>query len=65
MTTTVVDVVAALEDVVHRASEHPWCVQAAAVISTALDGTVDVRVSYSRTDPWTIGSAQPVGRSPR
>lgn len=67
MTTTVFDVVADLEaalvDVVHWASEHPWCIQAAAVVSTALDGTVDVRVSYRRTDLWMIGSAQPVGRS--
>jgi dinuclear metal center YbgI/SA1388 family protein len=55
----------ALVDVAHWASEHPWCVQAAAVVSTALGGTVDVRISYRRTDPWTIGSAQPDGSSPR
>jgi hypothetical protein len=67
MTTTVFDGVAELEvalvDVAHWASERPWCVQAAAVISMALDGTVDVRVSYRCTDPWTIGSMQPAGRS--
>ncbi len=60
----------ALVDVAHWASEHPWCAQAAAVISAALGGTVDVHVSYRRTDPWTIGlmrsdRAQPDGRLPR
>jgi putative NIF3 family GTP cyclohydrolase 1 type 2 len=52
----------ALVDVAHWASEHPWCVQAAAVVSAALGGTVDVHVSYRRTDPWTIGAARPAGR---
>jgi dinuclear metal center YbgI/SA1388 family protein len=55
----------ALVDVAHWASEHPWCEQAAAVVSAALGGTVDVHVSYRRTDPWTIGSAQPAGRLTR
>ncbi len=55
----------ALVDVAHWASEHPWCAQAAAMVSAALGGTVDVHVSYRRTDPWTIGSAQPAGRPPR
>ncbi len=55
----------ALVDVAHWASEHPWCEQAAAVVSAALDGTVDVHVSYRRTDPWTIGAAQPPGRGSR
>ena len=55
----------ALVDVAHWASEHPWCVQAAAVVSAALGGTVDVHVSYRRTDPWTIGAARPAGRPPR
>ncbi|MGH3916214.1 MAG: Nif3-like dinuclear metal center hexameric protein [Pseudonocardiaceae bacterium] len=55
----------ALVDVAHWASEHPWCAQAASVVSSALGGTVDVRVSQRRTDPWTIGSAEPSGRSPR
>ena len=55
----------ALVDVAHWASEHPWCAQAASVVSAALGGTVDVRVSQRRTDPWTIGSAEPSGRSPR
>ncbi|MGH3782710.1 MAG: Nif3-like dinuclear metal center hexameric protein [Pseudonocardiaceae bacterium] len=47
----------ALVDVAHWASEHPWCEQAAEVVSAALGGTVNVYVSYRRTDPWTIGSA--------
>ena len=55
----------ALVDVAHWASEHPWCAQAAAVVSAALGGTVDVHISYRRTDPWTIGLAQPAGRLPR
>jgi putative NIF3 family GTP cyclohydrolase 1 type 2 len=55
----------ALVDVAHWASEHPWCEQAAAVVSAALGGTVEVHVSYRRTDPWTIGSAQPAGRLTR
>jgi dinuclear metal center YbgI/SA1388 family protein len=55
----------ALVDVAHWSSEQPWCAQAAAVISAALGGTVDVHVSYRRTDPWTIGSAQSSGRPSR
>lgn len=55
----------ALVDVSHWASEHPWCAQAAMVITAALGGTVEVRVSLRRTDPWTIGEAQPSGRSSR
>ena len=55
----------ALIDLAHWASEHPWCEQAAKVVSTALGGTVDVHVSYRRTDPWTIGSAQPARRLSR
>jgi putative NIF3 family GTP cyclohydrolase 1 type 2 len=47
----------ALVDVAHWASEHPRCAQAAAVVSAAFGGTVDVRISYRRTDPWMIGSA--------
>jgi hypothetical protein len=42
-----------------------WCAQAAAMLSAALGGTVDVHVSYRRTDPWTIGSARPLGRISR
>ncbi|HEY2766210.1 MAG TPA: Nif3-like dinuclear metal center hexameric protein [Pseudonocardiaceae bacterium] len=53
----------ALVDVAHWASEHPWCAQAASVVSVALGGTVDVRVSQRRTDPWTIGSAEASGTS--
>lgn len=55
----------ALVDVAHWASEHPWCAQAAAVLSAAFGSTVDVHVSYRRTDPWTIGSAQLPGRPTR
>ncbi len=53
----------ALVDVAHWASEHPWCEQAATVIRDALGGTVDVRVSRLRTDPWTVSamSAMDVG----
>lgn len=49
----------ALVDVAHWASEHPWCAQAASVIRAALPGTVDVRVSWRRTDPWTLGARPP------
>jgi dinuclear metal center YbgI/SA1388 family protein len=45
----------ALVDVAHWASEWPWCVQAAGVLRAALGGSVEVRVSTRRTDPWTIG----------
>jgi dinuclear metal center YbgI/SA1388 family protein len=45
----------ALVDVAHWASEWPWCAQAAAVVRAALGGSVEVRVSTHRTDPWTIG----------
>ena len=45
----------ALIDIAHWASEWPWCAQAAAVITTALSGSVEVRVSTHRTDPWTLG----------
>ncbi|MGQ0481329.1 MAG: Nif3-like dinuclear metal center hexameric protein [Pseudonocardia sp.] len=51
----------ALVDVAHWASEHPWCAQAASVISTALGGTVDVSVSWRRTDPWSVAAASPKG----
>jgi len=45
----------ALVDVAHWASEWPWCAQAAAVVASALGGSVEVRVSRLRTDPWTLG----------
>ncbi len=45
----------ALVDVAHWASEWPWCSQAAAVVRAATDGSVEVRVSTRRTDPWTLG----------
>ena len=37
-------------------AERPWCAQAADVLRAALGGSVEVRVSTLRTDPWTIGS---------
>jgi dinuclear metal center YbgI/SA1388 family protein len=46
----------ALVDVAHWASEWPWCAQAADILRGALGGSVGVRVSTLRTDPWTIGS---------
>lgn len=45
----------ALVDVAHWASEWPWCQQAADVVRRALGGSVDIRVSTRRTDPWTLG----------
>ena len=45
----------ALVDVAHWASEWPWCEQAAAVVRASTGGSVDVRVSTLRTDPWTLG----------
>ncbi len=44
----------ALVDVAHWASEWPWCRQAADVVEAALGGSVEVRVSRRRTDPWTV-----------
>ena len=44
----------ALIDVAHWASEWPWCQQAADVVHAALGGSVEVRVSRRRTDPWTV-----------
>ena len=46
----------ALVDVAHWASEWPWCAQAADVVATALGGSVEVRVSRIRTDPWTTAA---------
>ncbi|MGH3570182.1 MAG: Nif3-like dinuclear metal center hexameric protein, partial [Pseudonocardia sp.] len=46
----------ALVDVAHWASEWPWCAQAADVVRAALGGSVEVRVSALRTDPWSIGT---------
>jgi dinuclear metal center YbgI/SA1388 family protein len=48
----------ALVDVAHWASEHPWCPQAAAVL-TALDPALEVVVSTARTDPWSLGQDSP------
>ena len=52
----------ALVDVAHWASEWPWCQQAADVVRAGLGGSVDVRVSRRRTDPWTV--APSAGRTP-
>jgi putative NIF3 family GTP cyclohydrolase 1 type 2 len=46
----------ALVDVAHWASEWPWCAQAAEIVRAATGGSVEVRVSTRRTDPWTLGS---------
>ncbi len=46
--------VPALVDVAHWASEWPWCEQAADILRTATNGTVEVLVSTCRTDPWTV-----------
>lgn len=46
----------ALVDVAHWASEWPWCRQAADVIRAAFGGSVEVRVSRLRTDPWTVAA---------
>ncbi|MDN5918832.1 MAG: Nif3-like dinuclear metal center hexameric protein [Pseudonocardia sp.] len=53
----------ALVDVAHWASEWPWCAQAADVVAAALGGSVEVRVSRIRTDPWTT-AAQPSTAGP-
>ena len=47
----------ALVDVAHWASEWPWCEQAAGILRDKFGGTVNVRVSTRRTDPWTVGVA--------
>jgi dinuclear metal center YbgI/SA1388 family protein len=51
----------ALVDVAHWASEWPWCEQAAGVVRAALGGSVEVRVSRRRTDPWTVAAPGPPG----
>ena len=48
-----VDGAPALVDVAHWASEHPWCAQAAGVLTGAFPG-LDVTVSSTRTDPWSL-----------
>ncbi|MFC5141040.1 Nif3-like dinuclear metal center hexameric protein [Actinomycetospora rhizophila] len=48
----------ALVDVAHWASEHPWCAQAAAVLARAAPD-LEITVSTTRTDAWTVG--QPSG----
>ncbi|WP_245819490.1 Nif3-like dinuclear metal center hexameric protein [Rhodococcoides yunnanense] len=51
----------AVIDVAHWASEWPWCEQARKIVDSAFadSGTWESRVSTTRTDPWTIGAAQP------
>lgn len=59
-------VVPALVDVAHWASEWPWCQQAADSVAAALPDTVEVLVSTRRTDPWTThasGAAINSGRT--
>jgi dinuclear metal center YbgI/SA1388 family protein len=48
----------ALVDVAHWASEHPWCAQAAAVL-TSLPDAPEVTVSTTRTDAWSLGQSSP------
>ena len=43
----------------------PGARQAADVLRAELGGSVEVRVSTRRTDPWTVGRAQPIGRKPQ
>ncbi|WP_197321427.1 Nif3-like dinuclear metal center hexameric protein [Saccharomonospora sp. NB11] len=46
----------ALVGLTHWASEWPWCEQAAGVIRAACD--VEVRVSTTCTDPWTVRAGE-------
>ena len=48
----------ALVDVAHWASEHPWCAQAAAVLAAAAPD-LEITVSTTRTDAWSLGSPSP------
>ncbi|MBF6330331.1 Nif3-like dinuclear metal center hexameric protein [Nocardia transvalensis] len=48
----------ALIDAAHWATEFPWCAQAEAIVRTSLP-TLDTRISTLRTDPWTLGAADP------
>lgn len=48
----------ALVGVTHWASEWPWCEQASAVLRKVFAGNVDIHVSTSRTDPWTIRTSR-------
>ena len=48
----------ALVDVAHWASEHPWCAQAAGVLAAAAPG-LEITVSTTRTDPWSLGQSSP------
>jgi len=55
----------ALVDVAHWASEWPWCAQAADVLRRALGGSVEVRVSHRRTDPWSLATGSRQGGAPQ
>lgn len=44
----------ALVDVAHWASEQPWCAQAGDILKAAFGDRLVVRVSSTRTDPWTV-----------
>jgi len=44
----------ALVDVAHRASEFPWCAQAADVLRSAFGTALSVDVCPIRTDPWNV-----------
>jgi dinuclear metal center YbgI/SA1388 family protein len=44
----------ALVDVAHWASEHPWCDQAAALLSARFGDALRIEVSTVRTDPWNL-----------
>ncbi len=52
----------ALVDVAHWASEHPWCAQAAAVLAAAAPD-LEITVSTTRTDAWSLGSPSPAPSS--
>ncbi|MEV0298641.1 Nif3-like dinuclear metal center hexameric protein [Nocardia sp. NPDC050710] len=43
----------ALVDAAHWATEFPWCAQAEGIVRNALP-ELDTRVSFLRTDPWTV-----------
>lgn len=44
----------ALVDVAHWASEQPWCAQAGDILRQAFGDRLIVRLSETRTDPWTV-----------
>ncbi|EUA10656.1 NIF3 family protein [Mycobacterium kansasii 732] len=46
----------ALIDLAHWSSEFPWCGQAAGVLRSHFGGSLAVRVSTIRTDPWNMAT---------